>query len=140
MKTDARNIIMVVGGCIALLGAVLYITGWSWVPYLYLFGAVLFAAAQITDRYTGTDKTVKRLRAQQVTGAVFLVLAGVMMFADPWHVSVFQNQQMNPTLRTVLLSLTRPNSWILFLVIAALFELYPAFRLPSAAANSSSEE
>lgn len=120
---------MVTGGILLLAGAVLYITKWSLAPYLYCIGAAMFAAAQIADRYDGDNKTIKRLRAQQVTGSVFLLLAGLLMFSAPLHARVLLAQGMNDNLRMTLLSITRPNSWILMLAMAAVFELYPALRM-----------
>jgi drug/metabolite transporter (DMT)-like permease len=50
---------------------------------------------------------VRRLRRQQILGAVLLVFAGVLMFV------------------------TKHNEWVLCLTIAAILELYTAFRIPS---------
>lgn len=118
-----------VGGVLLLVGAAVYITGWSYAPYFYLAGSVMFASGQFSDRYTGDDKIVKRLRFQQVLGAVFLLLTAVLMFAEPIHNHLLTNSTMSPTLRSFLLDLTRRNNWIVTLSIGAVFELYSSFRL-----------
>lgn len=49
----------------------------------------------------------RRLSRQQLLGALFLLITGVLMFVE------------------------RHNSWIVTLTIAAVFELYTAFRMKS---------
>lgn len=118
-----------VGGVLLLVGAAVYITGWSYAPYFYMAGSVMFASGQFADRYTGDDKIVKRLRFQQVLGAVFLLLTAVLMFAEPIHNHILLKTGMSPNLRSFLLDLTRKNNWIITLSVGAIFELYSSFRL-----------
>jgi drug/metabolite transporter (DMT)-like permease len=61
----------------------------------------------VHDRYEGSNFIIKRLRRQQIFGAIALMLAGVMMFT------------------------MHHNEWIVCLTIAAVLELYTAFRIPS---------
>lgn len=95
------------GAGLLLLGAMLQITRWELAPVLYTIGAVLFAYVQVMSRYEGKNLIVRRLRRQQILAAVLLVFAGVLMFV------------------------TRHNEWVLCLTIAAILELYTAFRIPS---------
>lgn len=97
---------MALGAFALLAGATAMITKWVFAPYLYCVGALLFVAMQMADRYEGKDIVVKRLRRQQLFGAVMLLVTGVLMFAE------------------------RHNGWIATLTIAALLELYTAFRMP----------
>lgn len=97
---------MMVGALTLLVGAALMITGWSLASYVYCVGALLFAAMQMADRYEGDDFTVKRLRRQQLLGSIMLLVTGVMMFVE------------------------RHNGWIVTLTIAAVLQLYAAFRMP----------
>lgn len=120
---------VVVGGFLLLFGAAVYITGWSYSPYLYLIGSVMFACGQIADRYDGDDKIIKRLRFQQIAGACFLVLTGVLMFSDGIHSRLLSETSMSPGIRSFLLDLTRKNNWIVTLSIGAVFELYSSYRL-----------
>ena len=107
MNSKLQTILMATGASILLVGASLMITKWSSAPYLYCIGALLFAAAQLTDRYEGDDFVVKRLRRQQLFGCLMLLITGVLMFIE------------------------RHNGWIATLTIAALLELYTAFRMPN---------
>lgn len=120
---------MTIGGVLLLVGAMVMITGWDFAPYIYLLGSVMFASAQMSDRYDGDDMILKRLRLQQVLGSILLVITGFLMFSGNYHQQLMFNNSMNDTLRTFLLSLTAKNSWIVTLCIATLFELYSSFRI-----------
>ena len=101
------QIIQGVGAVLLLVGAMLQITRWELSPVIYTLGAVMFAYVQVMSRYEGKNLIVRRLRRQQILGAVLLVFAGVLMFV------------------------TRNNEWVLCLTVAAILELYTAFRIPS---------
>ena len=101
------QIIQGVGAVLLLVGAMLQITRWELSPILYTIGAVMFAYVQVMSRYEGKNLIIRRLRRQQILGAVLLVFAGVLMFV------------------------TKHNEWVLCLTIAAILELYTAFRIPS---------
>ena len=101
------QIVQGVGAMLLLMGAMLQITRWELSPILYTIGAVMFAYVQVMSRYEGKNLIVRRLRRQQILGAVLLVFAGVLMFV------------------------TKHNEWVLCLTIAAVLELYTAFRIPS---------
>lgn len=120
---------MTIGGVLLLVGAMVMITGWEYAPYIYLLGSVMFASAQMSDRYDGDDMILKRLRLQQVLGSILLVITGFLMFSGNYHQQLMFNNSMNDTLRSFLLTLTARNSWIVTLCIATLFELYSSFRI-----------
>ena len=101
------QIVQGVGAVLLLVGAMLQITRWELSPILYTIGAVMFAYVQVMTRYEGKNLIVRRLRRQQILGAVLLVFAGVLMF------------------------MTKHNEWVLCLTVAAILELYTAFRIPS---------
>ena len=121
----------IAGGLLLLAGATVRITGWEYSQYLYSLGALMFSAAQFADRYDGHDLIMKRLRGQQVLGSVFLLLTAVLMFMEPLHAGFYTAPGMNDRLRSFLLAVTRRNSWIITLSIAALFELYSSMRMES---------
>ena len=72
--------LFVVGAIMALTGAAVFITGWIYAPYIYTIGAGLFALAQVNTPVKGKSKTLKRLRVQQIFGALALILTGAFMF------------------------------------------------------------
>lgn len=97
----------IVGAVLLLVGAVLQITRWEFATYMYTLGAVLFAYVQVMSRYEGKNLIIRRLRRQQILGAILLVFAGVLMFTS------------------------KHNEWMVCLTIAAVLELYTAYRIPS---------
>ena len=101
------QIIQGVGAVLLLVGAMLQITNSEYSPIIYTIGAVLFAYAQVMCRYEGKNLIIRRLRRQQILASVLFVFTGVLMFV------------------------TKHNEWILCLTIAAVLELYTAFRIPS---------
>ena len=101
------QIVQGVGAVLLLVGAMLQITRWELSPIIYTIGAVMFAYVQVMSRYEGKNLIIRRLRRQQILGAVLLVFAGVLMFV------------------------TKHNEWVLCLTVAAILELYTAFRIPS---------
>ena len=90
----------------ALTGAAVYITGWELAPYIYTIGAAMVALAQINSPSKSKSPNVKRLRRQQIFGAISLVLTGAFMF------------------------FTHGNEWIVCMTIAAILELYTSVRIP----------
>ena len=106
MNRTLFSTLMIIGALLLLAGAALMITGWTLAPYLFCVGALLIAAMQMTDRYEGQDITVKRLRRQQLIGSLMLLVTGVLMFVE------------------------RHNGWIVTLTIAAVIQIYTAFRMP----------
>lgn len=95
-----------IGAVMTLAGAAVFITGWIYAPYIYTIGAGFFALAQINTPVKGKSPALRRLRIQQIFGAIAMVLTGAFMFT------------------------TRGNEWIACLTIAAVIELYTAFRIP----------
>lgn len=94
------------GAGLLLLGAVLQITRWDFAPFIYTVGAVMFGYVQVMgNRYDGKNFIVKRLRSSNLW-CHCIGFAGVLMFT------------MNR------------NEWIVCLSIAAILELYTAFRIP----------
>ena len=127
-----------VGGVLLLFGAGVFITGWEYAPYLYLAGSIMFACGQFADRYDGNDRIMKRLRAQQVAGACFLLITAVLMFSEGFHSRLLSDTSMGGNLRSFLLAVTRKNNWILTLTIGAVFELYSSFRMDRLSRDSES--
>ena len=101
-----QQTIYIIGGILLVVGAVLYITQWTWAPYIYIIGSFMFGAMQMLDRYTGNNFILRRLRRQQVLGAIALMLTGVLMLTS------------------------KHNEWMLCMLVGCIFELYTAFRIP----------
>lgn len=103
---------MAMGGAVLILGGVgSYITGWELSPVLYSLGAIMFVIPQLLVRYEGKNPVIARLRRQQIFGALLLLVTAVCMFT------------------------LHHNEWIVCLTIAAVLELYTAFRIPKELEN-----
>lgn len=101
------------GAIVMLLALVAFGAGGKeYAPYAFGLGATCFAAMQLTARYEGTNLTLRRLRRQQILGAVVLLFTGVPMWMSANHVWPLGH-----------------NEWILFLAIGAWLELYTVFRI-----------
>ncbi len=100
-----RSFMSVMGGVLILAGAGSFITGWLGSPIIYSVGAVLFAIPQLMERYEGPSVIIRRLRRQQIFGALLLLMTAFFMFTG------------------------KHNEWIICLAIAAFLELYTSFRL-----------
>lgn len=107
MTAKKANILGAAGAILLFSGLVLQLVRLGVAPYIYLAGSILFAWAQFLMSPETTNFMIRRLRRQQLLGAMLLIVAGVMMLL--WH----------------------HNEWIICLTIAALLELYTAFRIPN---------
>ena len=96
-----------VGAILVLVGAILRITAWNlYAPYIFTIGACMVALAQFNTPLKAKSKILKRLRIQQIFGALALMLTGAFMIY------------------------TNGNEWIASLTIAAILQLYTSFRIP----------
>ncbi len=100
------NIISLLGSGLLFIGLILQFIKFEYAPYVYLVGAVAVAWMQVKYGYEGNNFVIRRLRKQQLIGAMLLIMAGVLMIV--WH----------------------RNEWVLCLSISAVLELYTAFRIP----------
>lgn len=108
------NVIGTVGAILLFAGLVLQFIHRTEAPYVYSFGALLFALVQFLSAYEGTNVTLRRLYRQQQLGALVLLLTGGLMFlSGHYYAGIYFR-----------------NEWIVGLAIAAVFELYTAFRIP----------
>ena len=54
--------------------------------YVYCVGALMFVAMQMLESYEGDSFVVRRLRRQQIVGGLLLLLSGVAMFGQEYHI------------------------------------------------------
>lgn len=112
--TPLQNAVMMAGGVLVVLGAALYIF-WPTVAFvLFALGAVGFACVQMLQRYDGRNFVIRRLRRQQLLGAVALLVAACLM-----------------AMQTFRFGFALRNEWVVALTVACVLELYTAFRLPA---------
>lgn len=111
-----ENLLYAVGGLLVVAGAALPIVcgNMGWAFGIFASGTALFVTMQLRERYEGSNFVVRRLRRQQLAGATMLVATAVLMLMR-W-------QQIAPF---------RADEWKIALAIAAVFEVYTAFRIPA---------
>lgn len=108
MKENSKldNIINIIGSILLFAGLGLQFVRFEFAPYVYLLGAIPVAGMQLKYGYNGHNIIIRRLRRQQLIGAMLLIMTGVVMLL--WH----------------------RNEWIVCLSISAVLQLYTAFRIP----------
>ena len=107
-----QNILYTLGAILLLVGALAWPTGQWWPVIFYCIGSLCFGAMQMLQRYEGQSLVVRRLRRQQMLGALALMLAGAAMIAGRLHLNYLQH-----------------NEWMVIMSIGALLECYTVFRL-----------
>ncbi len=112
--TKFQNAVYMIGAVLLLLGAALYITRWIGAFYLYTIGACCFSVIQFMAGYEGKNWVVRRLRRQQLLGALFLLATAVAMSMNTFHYGFAQR-----------------NEWMFTLCVGCVFQLYTAFRIPA---------
>ena len=116
------GVLMVIGaGCFAFAfnhPALLLYTSW-----MFLLGTCLFSIVQAMQFYEGNSPVVHRLKRIQGIADIFFVLSGISMvdtvyaFMRNW----FSNYETYITYFY--------NKWVLFLLIAAVLEIYTTHRI-----------
>ena len=113
---------MAVGaGCMALGFMVPKLVGVT--SWLFLLGTVLFSVTQATQVYEGNNLTIRRLKNIQYFADLCFILSGISM-VDTVHglfIDLFDN-------RVAYLTYVY-NKWVIFLLIAAILELYTVHRI-----------
>lgn len=95
------------------------------VCWIYLLGALLFAAMQVNQAYEGQNPTIKRLKKIMTFADIFFVLAGLLMVdsANMWLRDSFSD---HVTYFNLIY-----NKWVIMLLAAAILEMYSMHRIAS---------
>ena len=105
MNQKVRSIIFGISGSLVILGAALYITHWSIIPYLYAVGVAGVALSYLTTPIKQWSLRRRRLHN-------FNVIAGLLMIVSSGF--MFNNR----------------SEWIICLTIATILQVYTAFVTP----------
>ena len=112
--TPLQNGVMMMGGVLVIFGAAIYmflpITGFI----AFAMGSLAFSYMQLLQRYDGHSFVIRRLRRQQLLGAVAILIAACLM-----------------AMQTFRFGFALRNEWVVALTIGCVLELYTAFRLPA---------
>ena len=119
-----QSALFLLGGVLMVIGAASFAFGFIikqivlYTCWLFLVGNVLFSVVQAMQIYEGPSLVIHRLKRMQYIADIFFVLSGISMvdtvyaFARHW----FTNYETYITYFY--------NKWVVFLLIAALLELY----------------
>lgn len=134
-----QNLVFQVGGLLVLVGACLPLFGLEDEgSFILLVGALAFGSMQCLAGYGGRDSIVRRLRRQQIFGALLLIVAGVLAVIHTINVGALHTGLSLP--HTKIISHIGSGEWKICLAIAAVLEIYTAFRIPAALRASGEEE
>ncbi len=124
-----QSAIFLLGGVLMVVGAACFAFGFIYPVMLlytcwaFLAGTVLFSVVQAMQFYEGQSMVIHRLKRMQYVADIFFVLSGISMvdtvyaFARNW----FSNYETYITYFY--------NKWVVFLLIAALLEMYTTHRI-----------
>ncbi len=129
--TNLQNIILLIGACLMVVGAAMYVFGKQTVsPFIFTVGAIAFASMQMQQTYDGQNFTIRRLRRIMVCGDIFFLLAALLMIENSFHIlfPLFLKYFKNGYQYYITLI---HNNWVLALLIAAILEIYTTHRISS---------
>lgn len=124
-----QSALFLLGGVCMVIGAGCFAFGFMYLKVLqctcwvFLLGTVLFSVIQAMQLYEGSSAVIHRLKRIQALADICFVLSGISMvdtvytFARNW----FSNPETYITYFY--------NKWVLFLLIAAVLELYTTHRI-----------
>ncbi|GHT74976.1 hypothetical protein AGMMS50262_09050 [Bacteroidia bacterium] len=75
-----KNYIFYACGLLLLVSAVLFTTGWPFIPYLYAGTSIGVAVILLLTPYRGNELRLKRLNIQQAIAALILPVSAYLMF------------------------------------------------------------
>lgn len=107
-----RTKLYYLGGLLLIIGAILPIFTHTAGAYFFALGALLFGGLQLSDHYEGDNFVIRRLRRQQMLGALLLIVSAILMLTSLYHIPPFKG-----------------GEWKVTLFIAAVLELYVIFRI-----------
>ena len=122
-----QSALFLTGGILMVIGAGCFVFMFAQqiVCWIYLLGALLFAAMQVNQAYEGQNPTIKRLKKIMTFADIFFVLAGLLMVDSPnmWLRDSFSD----PVTYFNLIY----NKWVMLLLAAAILEMYSMHRIAS---------
>ena len=119
--TKTESAIFTIGAVMMVVGCLCFVLMFAAAPYIYGVGAVAFVIMQLRQRYDGTNFVIRRLRRIVMVSDFLLLFTAVMMFANRSY--DFLGLDLLTWLQYV------HNNWVVTLLIAAVLQLYTAYRI-----------
>ena len=102
MNDRFKNYLYYISAVLLLLSAILYLTHWSFVPYVYAGASAGIVLAYFMTPYKGNNLRLKRLHAMEIAAGLLLLVSAYFMFKNK-------------------------NDWFVCLTISAVLQLYAVF-------------
>ena len=112
--------LLLLGGLLMVVGAGASLFLQWWAPYAFAPGALLFAAMQMRQTYSGQNFVIRRLRRMMLLSDVLFLVAALLMFANEHN---FFGIGYISYIKYV------HNNWIVVLLVAAILQLYTSHRI-----------
>lgn len=107
-----KNLLYRIGGILLIIGASLPIFSMSAGAYAFALGVALFCPIQMNEHYEGSNIVIRRLKRQQMLGALMLIVTAALMLTALYQIPPF-----------------RGGEWRITLIIATVLEVYAIFRI-----------
>lgn len=127
--TNTQNYIFLAGAVLMVIGAGCAVFGFATkvTSLVFAFGTICFALMQMSQVYTGTDLTLRRLRHLMVIGDICFILSGLLMVENEYHL-------IYPFMASTIDGKNNyahfvHNNWVVALLIAAIIEIYTTHRI-----------
>ena len=134
--TKTQTLLMAVGALLMVVGVFLTVAaiGTIATPAMralaaitFAFGAIIFAAMQLIQTYSGSNLTIRRLRRITVIGSICMVLSALLMLEQTFRIFM-------PLFSTSIETYSAychyvHNNWGVMLLIACILQLYATLRL-----------
>ena len=128
--TRLQSLLFLVGGILMVVGATAFVLMWhrEVACWVFLAGAVLFAVIQSMQIYEGNNTTIRRLKKILNVADLFFVLAAILMVDTCHHflLPLFRNGGSDGYYTYIEYVY---NKWVVFLLVAAILEVYATFRI-----------
>ena len=103
MNNKFKEYLFYISSVLLATSAALYITEWSFIPYIYAIASAGVALVYLTSPYKGDNIRFKRLNIQEAIAALLLPFSSFLMFKDGGY------------------------DWVIFLAVSAFLQFYVAF-------------
>ena len=80
--SNTESVILLLGGLLMVIGSGAGLFQQLWSPYVFAPGALMFAAMQMRQTYSGQNIVIRRLRRMILISDVLFLVAGLLMFAN----------------------------------------------------------
>jgi len=126
------GLLMVLAAGITMMSTLLADASWTQTavlvtPWLFLVGALAFVAMQRLQTYKGQSITIRRLRSIQFLSGICLLLAGLFMVENYYHiVEGLVVSDLNSYFTYVQIV---HNNWVVLMLVGAILQMYTAHRI-----------